>query len=123
MFTFSTKIVVNRFPEAADTLGALATAIVDKAAQDVKAHATENTYAAERVDTSAMANGYEVHKAGSGYHKRRLIDNTQEYHIYQEMGFHARNGRWVPGAPMLFLAAEQVAPSFFDAFKRLELLR
>ena len=89
-------------------LGARAERVLDSAAADVQAHATQNT---RRVDTGAMKNGWRVARERPF---ERTIYNVQEYAIYHEMGT-----AHMSASPMLVPAVEVVRGNLTDAWKRL----
>jgi hypothetical protein len=122
-------VLWNNFGRVADELRPKAAQVVKRAALDIKAQAMEKTV---RVDTGAMKGGY-VAEPVEGEDLAWQVSNTQDYHIYHELGTGARGAAadiqrpegvtysetvaGITPSPMLIPAAEACREPFEQAMK------
>lgn len=108
MISTFVRLEFNKLPGLTDGMDGRAAQVVRKIAFDVKAGAEERTV---RVDTGAMKAGYVVEMEDP---LTAVIYNTQEYHIYQELGT-----RFISASPMLGPAAEEQRGPFLAAMAQI----
>lgn len=106
--TISVKLDTAKLDKLAGELARRAENILTRGATEIQAAAIINTV---RVDTGAMKNGWRVETPKPF---TRVIFNTQEYAIFQELG-----NSHMSASPMLVPAVEQYRQKIETAWKAL----
>lgn len=102
-------LLFNGLPALSGQIRERAGQVVRKVALDIAAGAKVRT--PPRVDTGAMMGGYMAEEDGDEL--RYVVWNTQEYHIYHELGT-----RHMSAHPMLIPAAEDSREPFKRAMQK-----
>ena len=104
-------LLFNGLPALSGQIREKAGQVVRKIALDVAAGAKVRT--PPRVDTGGMMGGFMAEAEEDGDELRYVVWNTQEYHIYQELGT-----RHMSAHPMLIPAADENREPFKRAMQK-----